>query len=570
LASTRRRASSARKSSRPWARSHLIPSSVVRAFHARPRKNFEKYKDYDEALLEQLMGKLPIRPPIWTKLRPHQKISFLIGAALGRFAFFLDTGMGKTLLAIALQRYFRKLKKLNGFCLVLVPNRSNKAEWKREIKKHSPKTRSLVLRGSSINKWEQLANAVDPHIVIETYAGLSRMLTKSMEIKKGRRKGKMRLQFDRAKVKRLRTMIAMLVMDESTLVKNKRSLAFRFCDHLSKHIKFVFGMTGTPFGADIEDLQPQMLIIDRGYTLGATLALFRAAFFDQKEGGFTVEYTFDKKKEKLLHQYLAHSSITFEADEADLPQLVPVLEYVTLPKDAAALYEDAKQKLIAAHGNYQEQKNAFVRLRQLSSGWLGYKDDETGKRAQFEFKPNPKLDMLLAKIQEVPRNKKIIVFHDYIYTGAMIARELKKRGRRLRSQSADRAIRDVLRGPDQHDHGQANREALPSSIQPAQNCLQVRLRLPRHVRPTDPRQSCSGQEDFRRDYPRSSWPPAAAFVSPRSQGRVTCSPVRRVNTINKALNGPEPRLQALGPLQMGSCWGYKRAPGGLPVATCDP
>jgi SNF2 family DNA or RNA helicase len=426
LASTHRRASSARSSKKPWARSHLIPSSVVRAFHARPRKNFAKYKDYDKALLEQLMGKLPIRPPIWTKLRPHQKISFLIGAALGRFAFFLDTGMGKTLLAIALQRYFRKLKKLNGFCLVLVPNRANKAEWKREIKKHSPLTRSLVLRGSSINKWEQLTNAVDPHIVIETYAGLSRMLTKSMEIKKGRRKGKMRLQFDRAKVKRLRTMIAMLVMDESTLVKNKRSLAFRFCDHVSKHIKFVFGMTGTPFGADIEDLQPQMLIIDRGYTLGATLALFRAAFFDQKEGAFAVEYTFDKKKEKLLHEYLAHSSITFEADEADLPELVPVLEYVTLPKDAAQLYDDAKQKLIAAHGNYQEQKNAFVRLRQLSSGWLGYKDDETGKRAQFEFKPNPKLDMLLAKIQEVPRNKKIIVFHDYIYTGAMIARELKK------------------------------------------------------------------------------------------------------------------------------------------------
>jgi SNF2 family DNA or RNA helicase len=401
---------------------------VVRKFHARKRRNFEKWKSFSAGFLRQKMLDLPIHPPIWTKLRRHQKISFLIGALRRRFAFFLDTGMGKTLLAIALQRYFRKLKLLNGFCLVLVPNRSNKAEWKREIRKHSPRTRALVLRGSSINKWEQLEDAVDPHIVIETYAGLSRMLTKSTEIKKGKRKGKTKLQFDRTKVKRLRSLIAMLVMDESTLVKNKRSLAFRFCDHVSKHIEFVFGMTGTPFGSDIADLQPQMLIIDRGHTLGETLALFRAAFFEQTEGAFTVEHTFDKKKEKLLHQYLAHSSITFEADAADLPKLVPVLEYVTLPKDAQALYDDAKQKLIAAHGNYQEQKNAFVRLRQLSSGWLGYKDDETGKRAQFEFKDNPKLDLLLAKIQEVPRNKKIIVFHDYIYTGAMIARELKKLG----------------------------------------------------------------------------------------------------------------------------------------------
>lgn len=403
----------------------MIPGRHVAKFHARKREDFRKFKDYDEDLLEQLMRKLPMRPPIWSKLRTHQKACMLIGAARQRFAFFLDTGMGKTLLAIALQRYFRKLEQLPGFCLVLVPNRSNKYEWKREIKKHSPKTTCTILAGSSVNKWEQLKDCKS-HIVVDTYAGLARMLTKFG--KKKTKKGKRKLQFNATLVKRLRNAVSMLVMDESTLVKSRKSLASRFCLHVSKHIKFVFAMTGTPFGADIEDLQPQMLIVDKGHTLGETLALFRGSFFTEKPGAWRTEYTFDKKKQRLLHAYLASSSITYEADKADLPKLVKVPYYVNLPKDAEKLYEDARDALIAAHGNYEEQKNVFMRMRQLSSGWLGYKDDESGKKAEFEFSPNPKLENLMSKIEEIPSHKKIIVYHDYIYTGTMIARELTKRG----------------------------------------------------------------------------------------------------------------------------------------------
>jgi SNF2 family DNA or RNA helicase len=399
----------------------MIPSRQVRKFHERKRNDFRKFKDYDDALLTRLMRKLPMRPPIWSVLRRHQKACLLIGAAVKRFAFFLDTGMGKTLLAIALQRYFRKRNELQGFCLVLVPNRTNKYEWKREIKKHSPLTSCVILVGSSVNKWEQLRDC-KAHIVVETYAGLSRMLTKMGKTKKGKNK----LKFNPTLVKRLRAMMSMLVMDESTLVKSRRSLAFRFCLHVSKHIDHVFAMTGTPFGADISDLQPQMLIVDKGQTLGETLALFRGAFFKEKQGAWATEYTFDKKKERLLHTYLASSSITYEADAADLPQLVQVTNYINLPRDAETLYESAKEALITGYGNYSEQKNAFMRMRQLSSGWLGYVDDESGTRAQFEFSPNPKLETLITKIQEIPTHKKIIVYHDFIFTGTMIARELTR------------------------------------------------------------------------------------------------------------------------------------------------
>lgn len=418
----------------------MIPSREIKKFHARYRKDWRCYKDFSEKSLELLMRKLPMRPPIWSRLRKHQKASFLIGTSIGRFAFFLDTGMGKTLLAIALQRYFRKLKKMRGFALVLVPNRANKYEWKREVKKHSPKTTVTVLAGSSIRKWEQLDGCTS-HIVVETFAGLSRMLTKMGKTKKGKNK----LKFNRTLVKRLVAMMSMLVMDESTLVKNKRSLAFRFCAHASKHIDYVFAMTGTPFGADIEDLQAQMFIVDKGHTLGETLALFRGAFFDEIEGPWRTEYRFNKKKERMLHEYLAHSSITYEADKADLPKLVVVPNYVSLSKGAQQLYDEAKEKLIAAHGNFEEQKNAFMRMRQLSSGWIGYKDDELGRRAQFEFSPNPKLDLLIAKIQEVPKDKKIIVFHDFVFTGSMIGRELDKLNIKwLRINGATSDAEDVL------------------------------------------------------------------------------------------------------------------------------
>ena len=402
----------------------MIPSSVTKKFLERDLADFREYKKLTDAQLEQRRARLPIRPPIWEKLSRTQKICFIIGATQQRFFFAKDTGMGKTALSIALILYFVKLHH-NKRILVLVPNKINKSEWAREIRKHAPDTPFATLWGSSAEKWARLERTRGL-IVIETYAGMMRMMCK---IVKSKKKDGNKLDLDKQKIKKLMSLIDGLVLDESNLCKTKNKLPFRICRQISQQSSIVFALSGTPFGRDPTDLWGQMYIVDQGATLGETLGLFRSAFFTEKANAWgRVDYTFDKGKMGLLHRTLANGSIRFVAKESDLPTVIPIKKYIDLPDDAAAYFAKAKGALIAAKGNFSETKNAFLRMRQISSGFLGYNDDDMGIRAEFEFPDNPKLESLLSTIDTIRPECKILVFHDFVFSGSIICRELEKAG----------------------------------------------------------------------------------------------------------------------------------------------
>jgi SNF2 family DNA or RNA helicase len=99
-----------------------------------------------------------------------------------------------------------------------------------------------------------------------------------------------------------------------------------------------------------------------------------------------------------------------------------------LPEDAEQYLERAKEAMKNAKGDFQAMKNAFLRLRQISSGFVGFKDDETGDRAKFEFDVNPKLDMLEALVTTFKPEHKFIVFHEFQYSSRVICDKLKELG----------------------------------------------------------------------------------------------------------------------------------------------
>lgn len=407
----------------------MIPKLSVDKFLARKRVDFRKWKKYSLAELEAIKDKLPVRPPIWKKLKKHQRVCFLIGAITRQFCFWNDTGTGKTLLSLALILYFRKLGLIKRN-LVLVPNKINKDEWANDVRKHSPNTKVCILRGSSVEKWAAL-ESTDASIILETYAGFTRMLTHMVEVKKGKRK-KTLLKPNLPAIRAMLKLVRGLYMDESIYVIRKKrsgSLQHRLCKKLAKSCNAVFALNGTPFGRDPTDLWGQINIVDEGYTLGETLGLFRAAFFTEKEDYWgRVTYTFKKKLKPLLHELIANVSIRYTANAADLPKRIPIAKEVSLPMDAQDYYDKAKQAVIASRGNFEELRNAFMRMRQISSGWVGYNDDELGIRAQYEFPEKPKLESLLSYIEQVQSEYKVVVFHEFTYSGSMIGRELEKMG----------------------------------------------------------------------------------------------------------------------------------------------
>lgn len=401
----------------------IIAKSAVEAWLRRKGlKDFRVCAQFSHAKLEQYMQALPVMPPIWHKLFRHQKICLIIGAKLKRFAFISSTGTGKSLVCLALAQYFKAAGIAKRF-LILVPARTNKYEWEREIQKHAPGIPYVLLTGSSQQKWALIAENPDALVVVATYPGLVRMVCSMAP----GRKGKNKLKPNAKLVRDLCATFDGAFLDESHTCKNPRALPYRICRQLSKSCEVFFTLTGTPFGRDPQDLWAQMYLVDHGRTLGQTITLFRKAFFTAKTnywGG--EEYKFDRKKEALLHRFLANRSIRFMPNTLDLPDCVEIKKYVKLPEDADSYYQRAKKMIIDANGNYREMKNAFLRMRQISSGFIGFADDDTGARAEFTFPENPKLECLLALLEGI--RDKVVIYHDFIHSGSMIAKELAKRG----------------------------------------------------------------------------------------------------------------------------------------------
>lgn len=405
----------------------MIPKHVVKAFLRRQLDDRRYLKSCTSRELDAFAAKLPVQPPIWRILDRHQKVGLLFAAEYGgRAGLFYDTGMGKTLMSIAIVQYFRKLRKVKRV-LVLVPRKINKSEWRRQLAKHSPSATLIQLAGSSEGKWQQLR---EPSVaVVETYAGLTRMCCTLVRVRT--RSGKIinRLKPDKKKVALLVSKFDALILDESTAIVHKSSLIFRICRQLSKHAASVLALSGTPFGKTPEDLWGQMFLVDRGATLGATLGLFRAAFFSEHVDYFGhTSYVFKKSLRGKLNQVLANRSLRYEVKESDLPPLVPRVKEVFLPADSRVYLDRAKEAIKNAHGNYAEMKNAFLQMRQLSSGFLGYYDDELGTKAQYVFPQNPKLESILDTVDSVVDSHKAIIFYEFTFSSDLICRELRDMG----------------------------------------------------------------------------------------------------------------------------------------------
>lgn len=396
----------------------MIPGRSVRLFLERPRKDWRYIQTKSKRELRAIAERrLPCMPPMWDMLTKVQRACVLVGAITRRFAFWNDTGTGKTLLSIALIDFLVERDELRH-ALVLVPNKINKSEWRREVKKHAPWLSVKVLTGSSSDKIIALAED-DSDIFIDTYMGFVRLCCNMAFVTPKGKKGRNKLVPDKKVVKIITRKFNALFMDESIFVKNQGKLPYRICRQISNAADAVFALNGTPFGKDPVDMWGQLNLVDQGEALGETLGLFRAAFYTEKDrfwGG--KEYTFDKKMDGELHRLIAHSSLRYTADSSDLPQLVSYKKLVTLPREADAYYEQVKRELKKGRGNFKEMENVFTRGRQISSGWISYKNDD--EKAQFVFDSNPKLDMLESLILSIPKGTKTIVFHDFTFSGNLI------------------------------------------------------------------------------------------------------------------------------------------------------
>ncbi len=409
----------------------LVSRQAIRDYLAAHKRDSAKAKLFTRgALRRKLKGMMP-RPRFHTRPKKHQMVGFLLNVKYRHYIDLFDMGLGKSWLALNSAAYFIAIGKVKRV-MVMVPNTANINDFLEQVEIHTPHLRAVALDGGEAGRMEALDS--DAQIVIGTYAGWWTTLCK----KKGKRKLKEdgevvnvnRLVIDKARVRKFGKRFQMMVLDELNLVSNTSSLPHRLCWQLGKGMYSRVGLSGTPFakkGDGPLDVFGQFRIIDRGETFGTELGLFRAAFFTATKnfwGGW--KYAFNKRLKGVFNAFLRHRSIRYRQKECfDLPPLVEARRLMTWPPETWAYYSKLLEELRKAKGNFRITKNVFLQARQTSSGFLTVKDPEDEKHV-IRFKANPKKEVLLQLLGDVPAGEKVTIFHDFRTSGELVSDILRE------------------------------------------------------------------------------------------------------------------------------------------------
>lgn len=408
----------------------MIHPKAVKAFLKSERDNHVWMKGLSNKKLDRALEDLGFIPMSPKPLRKHQKVSILLGLAYPHFAFWLDMGTGKSRVLLELLQHFWNKGRLHRAMITATSDDSIRG-WEKQIKKWRFKVPYIAIGNSSTAaKWTSIAE-LGAGLIITTYPGYNWLFASKQKVKKrGTKKLVVKMKPDKKKIKAFSENLDAAIWDESPHVGNHQSVGWKISTRLSKHCRFRYALAGLPFGKDPTLVWAQQFLVDRGESLGPTLGLFRQVFFTEKQGYFTrFEYKYRTEMEDTLREMMGHRSITYASDEClDLPKVTSIVLDVKLPMDAQAYFDQAVKSLRQARGDLQKIQNTFLRMRQMSSGFLGYKDDETGERASLVFAENPKLDLLMSKIEDMPENCKFVIFHEFTHSGRTIMEAMKARG----------------------------------------------------------------------------------------------------------------------------------------------
>jgi SNF2 family DNA or RNA helicase len=398
----------------------LIAEGTIHEFLTRELDEFEWVKSLTPTQIDAALAEL-VPESLSQNLWLHQKASLLLMQHNPRFMFFIDMGGGKTNLMLTHLRH-RKLDGDKSRAVVFVPYITAVDTWVQETAKFAPELECCPLIGSSIENMNALEG--DHDLFVICYQSAVAMTTIRSTYK-----GQGKWLLDHKLVSQCFQGCDTLIMDEIQKCKSSQSLTFKMCRALSKQCHWVYGLTGTPYGRDLQDLWAQFYLIDFGETLSPTLGFYRLVFFSRKErfwGGF--EFKFRKKMMPDLQRMIRNKSIRYQvSDFVGMPDKQYVQRHLSLPEGIKGYVERAKVELeqaVSTSKNYELAGNAFIQLRQLSSGFITFKNDLDQVKVKFEA--NPKLDALCELIEAMPSERKMVVFHEFVFTNELISDKLKE------------------------------------------------------------------------------------------------------------------------------------------------
>jgi superfamily II DNA or RNA helicase len=399
----------------------MISQQAITEFLTRPLANFDWIKKSTEKELRGALYQYANTDGWWN----HQRACFMLLKTLKRFMLFVDMGGGKTRIILYLIRFLKRINRKTQ-AIVFVPYITSVDTWIEETKLATPELVCFPLTGSTdYNRLSLEERSADLFVI--AYPSAVAMMAKKIATP-GKAKGKW--DVDPAEIRQTFARFNIMVLDEVHRTKKASTLTFRLCRAISAQAEYVTGLTGTPFGRDLQDLWPQFYLIDWGKTLGKNISFYRSVFFNQSInywGGY--EYKFKAPMMESLKRIIKNRSIRYSIDDLyDMPPKLYVKKLLH-PHDAIQSYLtkglEAMRQLAANKAAYRELESEYMKLRQLASGFLTLHGEDNDK-VHVAFDVNPKLDVLQELIEDMPNDCKMVVFHHFVFTNELISNRLKQ------------------------------------------------------------------------------------------------------------------------------------------------
>jgi hypothetical protein len=402
-----------------------VSRRATQAFLDRRLDSWAWIKRVPRERLERELDALRVPPRFKTRPWLHQLACFYLCLHQPRLLLLLTMGLGKSkIVADVVTQLLREGRMRRG--LVTVPRLVNVATWQDDLERHSDLGYSLVDCEDVGEKRERLLNPPrDADLTVIDYGGLHLAMCDRV---KSRKSGGALVKNPGA-VARLQELYDFVDLDECHRLANPGSLWHSIARDATERARFAYGTTGTLFGRRVEDAWPQFYLVDRGETLGENFGLFREAFFDVSRDGWRAELRFVRRMAPELHRMLQHRSIRYDEDEVpevDLPPRVVVPRRLHMTDEQRGHYDRALDGLISAGGSLAQLDGQWVRMRQICSGYLAWRDDAGDHLLRLAR--NPKLEELEELLAEMLTHSKVVVSTEFTESGRIVSERLRDLG----------------------------------------------------------------------------------------------------------------------------------------------
>lgn len=320
-----------------------------------------------------------------------------------RCALWLDMGLGKTVATATAIGDLQDMARV-GRALIVAPKRVARRTWPAEFR-----------------KWDHLSGIDWARLDAEDFGLQARVVLgrrRGLEVADPRRtRTRLREKIDAHSVlivsidffpwlvKLLGSKhwpFGMIVLDESSLLKNRDTERFKAARHIAQAAERVVELTGTPATQGLMGLWSQAYLLDLGERLGPTITGFRDRFFVPGRRG-PAGMIYDYKPKPGAREEIAHlmSDITLSMSADDwltLPERIDNVIDVELPAQARRQYDEMERQALTEVGKAGEvamAANAAVVVNKLIQIASGSVFDDAGRAHPVHEAKLEALDELL-------------------------------------------------------------------------------------------------------------------------------------------------------------------------------